>query len=113
MELSDNIETFVGSRGSQLSGGQKQRIAIARALLKDAYPAARRGNFGTRPKKRETHPAYPQQDSISKGIHHSSAPIKNSRERRLNNYSLKRESVPARQVLRTANILELSKCCSK
>jgi ATP-binding cassette, subfamily B (MDR/TAP), member 1 len=33
--LSDGIETYVGSGGSQLSGGQKQRIAIARLLLKN------------------------------------------------------------------------------
>jgi ABC-type bacteriocin/lantibiotic exporter with double-glycine peptidase domain len=33
--LTDKLETFVGSGGSQLSGGQKQRIAIARALLKN------------------------------------------------------------------------------
>jgi ATP-binding cassette, subfamily B (MDR/TAP), member 1 len=35
MELSDTVETYVGSGGSQLSGGQKQRVAIARALLKN------------------------------------------------------------------------------
>ena len=32
--LSDKMDTFVGSGGGQLSGGQKQRIAIARSLLK-------------------------------------------------------------------------------
>jgi ATP-binding cassette, subfamily B (MDR/TAP), member 1 len=35
MELSDTVETYVGSGGGQLSGGQKQRVAIARALLKN------------------------------------------------------------------------------
>jgi ATP-binding cassette subfamily B (MDR/TAP) protein 1 len=34
MDLSNNVETYVGAGGSQLSGGQKQRIAIARALIK-------------------------------------------------------------------------------
>jgi ATP-binding cassette subfamily B (MDR/TAP) protein 1 len=32
-KLSDKLETYVGTSGSQLSGGQKQRIAIARAYL--------------------------------------------------------------------------------
>jgi ABC-type multidrug transport system fused ATPase/permease subunit len=36
MELSDTVETYVGSGGGQLSGGQKQRVAIARALLKSS-----------------------------------------------------------------------------
>ena len=33
-DLSNGIDTYVGSRGSQLSGGQKRRLGIARALLK-------------------------------------------------------------------------------
>lgn len=37
MELTDKLETYVGTGGSQLSGGQKQRIAIARALLKNPH----------------------------------------------------------------------------
>ena len=35
VDFTYNVETFVGTGGSQLSGGQKQRIAIARALLKN------------------------------------------------------------------------------
>ena len=33
--LPDQLNTFVGSNGTQLSGGQKQRLAIARAILKN------------------------------------------------------------------------------
>ncbi len=35
-ELSDGIDTVIGSEGTYLSGGQQQRIALARAILKDA-----------------------------------------------------------------------------
>ena len=35
-QLSNQLDTEVGERGTLLSGGQRQRIAIARALLKDA-----------------------------------------------------------------------------
>lgn len=35
-ELSDGINTVIGSEGTYLSGGQQQRIALARAVLKDA-----------------------------------------------------------------------------
>ena len=35
-ELTDGINTVIGSEGTYLSGGQQQRIALARAVLKDA-----------------------------------------------------------------------------
>ncbi|WP_110813258.1 ABC transporter ATP-binding protein [Pseudoroseicyclus aestuarii] len=35
-QLSQGLDTPVGTRGSALSGGQRQRVAIARALLRDA-----------------------------------------------------------------------------
>lgn len=34
-DLSEGLETFIGSRGIQLSGGQAQRLTIARALAAD------------------------------------------------------------------------------
>ena len=34
MDMKDNFNSLVSSRGTSLSGGQKQRIALARALLK-------------------------------------------------------------------------------
>lgn len=34
--LENDLDTFVGERGTTLSGGQRQRVAIARAMLKDA-----------------------------------------------------------------------------
>lgn len=34
--LSDGLETVMGSQGTYLSGGEQQRIALARAILKDA-----------------------------------------------------------------------------
>lgn len=35
-QMSDGLDTVIGSEGISLSGGQRQRVAIARALLKDA-----------------------------------------------------------------------------
>jgi ATP-binding cassette subfamily C protein CydCD len=35
-DLSEGLETRIGSRGSHLSGGQRQRVAIARTLLTNA-----------------------------------------------------------------------------
>ena len=34
--LSDGIDTVIGSKGTYFSGGKRQRISIARALLKNA-----------------------------------------------------------------------------
>ena len=33
-KMEKQLDTYVGSGGTQLSGGQKQRIAIARAICK-------------------------------------------------------------------------------
>lgn len=33
--LSEGLNTYIGTGGSQFSGGQKQRLAIARALIKN------------------------------------------------------------------------------